>query len=41
MKSTGTKDSIDKSLARGVNTYIYNINNGELTKINGEYKESN
>ncbi len=41
MKSTGTKDSIDKALARGVNTYIYNINNGDLTKVDEEYKENN
>jgi len=34
MESNGTKDSIDKANTRGVNTYIYNTNNGELTKNN-------
>lgn len=30
MKSTGTKDSLDKATDKGVKTYIYNTENGEL-----------
>jgi hypothetical protein len=31
MKSTGTKDTIDKSVEKGIRVYLYDINKGSVT----------